>query len=132
MLHDIGKVGIPDHILRKPGPLSEEEWVTMRRHPDIGADLVAAIPDLAHLAPAIAAEHERWDGTGYPRRLAGEAIPVASRVTLVCDSYHAMVSDRPYRRALPDEEAVRELGRCSGSMFWPAAVSALQAELGRA
>ena len=129
LLHDIGKVGIPDTILRKPDKLNDDEWATMRAHPRIGAQLVAAIPDLAHLAPAIEAEHERWDGAGYPRGLAGEAIPVESRVTFVCDSYHAMISDRPYRRALSHAQAIAELRRCSGTMFWPDAVAALLDEV---
>jgi putative nucleotidyltransferase with HDIG domain len=130
LLHDIGKVGIPDSILRKAEPLTEDEWVTMRRHPTIGAELIAAIPELAHLATAVEAEHERWDGTGYPRGLAGEAIPVESRITFVCDGYHAMISDRPYRRALNHNQAIDELRRCSGTMFWPDAVTALLQEIG--
>jgi putative nucleotidyltransferase with HDIG domain len=129
LLHDIGKVGVPDAILRKPGPLDDEEWEMMRRHPTIGADLMRSIPELAHLAPAVAAEHERWDGRGYPHGLAGEDIPVASRITFVCDGYHAMVSDRPYRRAMPEEDAIAELRRCRGTMFWPEAVDALLDEL---
>ena len=129
LLHDIGKVGIPDAILHKPGALDEEEWAVMQQHPTIGARLVASIPDLARLAPGIEAEHERWDGTGYPKGLAGEEIPVESRITFVCDSFHAMISDRPYRKALSEAEAVAELRRCRGSMFWPAAVDALLAEL---
>jgi response regulator RpfG family c-di-GMP phosphodiesterase len=130
LLHDIGKVGVADAILRKPGPLDDDEWEIMKRHPTIGGDLIATIPELAHLAPAVAAEHERWDGRGYPQGLAGEQIPVTARITFVCDGYHAMVSDRPYRSALSQEDAVAELRRCRGTMFWPAAVDALLAELG--
>jgi HD-GYP domain-containing protein (c-di-GMP phosphodiesterase class II) len=130
LLHDVGKVAIPDAILGKPGALDDAEWATMRRHPAIGADIVAGLEPLRHFGPAIRAEHERWDGRGYPDGLAGEAIPVASRITLACDAYHAMVSDRPYRRAMAPPAAVAELRRCSGTAFWPAAVDALVAELG--
>lgn len=129
LLHDIGKVAIPDAILCKPGPLDAEETEIMRTHPAVGAEIVARQPDLAHLAPSIRAEHERWDGEGYPDGLAGEAIPVASRIVLVADAFHAMVSRRPYRAAMSQDEAIAELRRCSGSMFWPDAVEALVAEL---
>ena len=100
LLHDIGKIGVPDAILHKPGPLNDEEWGTMRRHPLMGEELIAEVPGLRHLAPALRAEHERWDGRGYPDGLAGEEIPIASRITLVCDAYDAMTTDRPYREAL--------------------------------
>ena len=96
VLHDIGKLGIPDAVLHKRGPLSDEEWVQMRRHPEIGADLVASMRPIAHLAPVIRAEHERWDGCGYPDGLVGEEIPLAARIVLIADAYHAMTSDRPY------------------------------------
>ena len=129
LLHDIGKVGIPDDILRKPTALSEAEWAVMRNHPEMGAAIVRRTPALAELADAIRAEHERWDGRGYPDGLAGEAIPLESRIVLVCDAYHAMISDRPYRAALPREAAMAELRRCRGSMFWPDAVDALLTEL---
>jgi HD-GYP domain-containing protein (c-di-GMP phosphodiesterase class II) len=128
-LHDIGKVGIPDAILRKRGTLTDAERETMRAHPAIGAQIVAAIAPLAHLAPAIRAEHEQWNGGGYPDGLVGYAIPIESRITFVCDSYHAMVSDRPYRLALTEEHALAELRRCSGAMFWPDAARALIEEL---
>ena len=100
LLHDIGKVGVPDAILQKPGRLTAPEWDVMREHPAIGAQIVGAIGSLSHLAPAVRAEHERWDGSGYPDGLAGEDVPLASRICLVCDAWHAMTSDRPYRRAL--------------------------------
>lgn len=129
LLHDLGKVGIPDAILRKPGPLTDDEWEVMRTHPAVGADIVAQLDALAHLQPAIRAEHERWDGTGYPDGLTGEQIPVPSRITLTCDAFHAMVSDRPYRAAMPQDAAILELRRWSGAMFWPDAVEALVAEL---
>ncbi len=128
VLHDIGKLGVPDSVLQKPGPLNEDEWEVMRRHPAVGADLIARMRPIAHLAPAIRAEHERWDGQGYPSGLAGEEIPVAARIVLIADAYHAMTSDRPYRRAMSREAACAELVRHSGTQFWPVGVtSALRA-----
>ncbi len=97
----------------------------MREHPAIGARIVASIPSLRHLAPAVRSEHERWDGTGYPDRLAGEDIPIASRIALACDAFHAMTSDRPYRRALPRREALAELRRGAGSQFDASVVASL-------
>ena len=129
LLHDIGKIALPDGILRKPGPLDDEEWKAMRHHPIHGAEMVAAIPGLRHLAPMVRAEHERWDGGGYPDGLAGEDIPLASRITLVCDAYHAMTSDRPYRRALSAEHARAEVVEGLGSQFCPTAGRALLATL---
>ena len=129
LLHDLGKVGIPDSILRKPGPLTDDEWDVMRTHPGVGAEIVARLDTLAHLRPAIRAEHERWDGKGYPDGLVGDAIPVPSRITLTCDAFHAMVSDRPYRAAMSQDDAVDELRRCAGTMFWPEAVDALVAHV---
>lgn len=130
LLHDIGKVGVPDSILRKPGKLSDEEWKVMRRHPEIGAEIVGAVESLRHLAPAVRAEHERFDGAGYPDGLAGTDIPLASRIVLACDAYHAMVSDRPYRRALPRTVAAGELAAGAGSQFDPGVVDALLSVLG--
>jgi HD-GYP domain-containing protein (c-di-GMP phosphodiesterase class II) len=124
-LHDIGKIAIPDAILAKPGRLSDEEWEVMRLHPIESERLIAAVPALAHLGPAVRAEHERWDGKGYPDGLAGEEIPVASRITLVCDAYDAMTSDRPYRRALAPEQARAEIEAGTGTQFCPAAARAL-------
>ena len=124
LLHDIGKIGIPDAILRKPGRLNDEEWDEMRRHPEIGEQIVASMGPLAHLAPVIRAEHERWDGTGYPDGLKGEEIPLASRIVFVCDAYHAMTSDRPYRKAMSHEDALAELSRYAGRQFCPVTVAA--------
>lgn len=129
LLHDLGKVGVPDTILQKPGPLTALEWELMRQHPAIGARIVSAIEPLSHLAPAIHAEHERWDGGGYPDGLAGHEIPIAARITLACDAYHAMISDRPYRLALGREPALEELRAHSGSQFDPSVVAALLAAL---
>ena len=125
MLHDVGKISIPDAILMKPGPLDEDEWEVMRKHPIYGEKLISKAPGLEHLAPAIRAEHERWDGTGYPDGLAGDKIPLASRITLVCDAYHAMITDRPYRRAHSREEAWGELMLHAGTQFDPDVVEAL-------
>lgn len=129
VLHDIGKVGVPDFVLQHPGPLDEHQWCCIREHPIISERIVSAIPDLRHLAPALRAEHENWDGTGYPDNLAGEDIPVASRLTLVCDAFHAMTSDRPYRSALDLPDALVELRAHSGRQFWPDAVDAMVADV---
>ena len=131
LLHDIGKVGVPDAILRKPGGLTAPEWDVMRQHPAIGARIVDAIGSLSHLAPAVRAEHERWDGSGYPDGLAGEDVPLPSRICLVCDAWHAMTSDRPYRRALTEAEARVELERHAGTQFCPTTVAALLRVLDR-
>jgi HD-GYP domain-containing protein (c-di-GMP phosphodiesterase class II) len=130
LLHDIGKLGVPDSILHKSGPLDAEEWEVMRRHPLVGERLIAKVPGLAHLAPALRAEHERWDGSGYPDGLAGEQIPISSRITFVCDAYDAMTSDRPYRAALPAATARAEIRSQAGSQFCPRSASALLALLG--
>jgi two-component system, cell cycle response regulator len=125
LLHDIGKIGVPDHVLHKPGPLDDEEWRLMREHPVIGARILSPLPGLSAVATAVRHEHERWDGTGYPDGLAGEAIPLASRIVLACDAYHALVSDRPYRRALSAQDARAELRRCAGTQFDPRVVDAI-------
>lgn len=129
ILHDIGKVAIPDSILQKPGSLSESEWELMRQHPAVGERIVASTETLAHLAPAIRAEHERYDGRGYPDGLDADRIPVISRITLACDAYHAMTSDRPYRNAMSAESARTELERHAGTQFDPRVVEALLEEL---
>ena len=131
LLHDIGKVGVPDAILQKPGGLTAPEWDVMREHPKIGAQIVGAIGPLSHLAAAVRAEHERWDGDGYPDGLAGEDVPLASRICFVCDAWHAMTSDRPYRRALTAEEARAELEHHAGTQFCPTTTAALLRVLDR-
>jgi PAS domain S-box-containing protein/diguanylate cyclase (GGDEF)-like protein/putative nucleotidyltransferase with HDIG domain len=129
LLHDIGKVGVPDSILQKRDRLTDEEWVLMRQHPAIGARILAATRSLAHFAAAVNAEHERFDGAGYPDGLAGDAIPLASRITLACDAYHAMTSDRPYRAAMDNLTAQAEMRAGAGSQFDPEVVDALLAAL---
>ncbi len=125
LLHDIGKIAIPDAILHKPGPLNHAEWQTMRRHPLHSEQIIREVPALSHLAPAIRAEHERFDGHGYPDGLAGKAIPLASRITLVCDAYHTMTSHRPYRHAMTPQTARDQLTAGAGNQFCPHATAAL-------
>jgi hypothetical protein len=129
LLHDVGKIAIPDRILSKPGPLTEGEWEVMRSHPVKGEQLVRDTRALAHLASAVRAEHERWDGHGYPDGLAAGKIPIASRVTFVCDAYDAMTSDRPYRSALTRAAARAELDAGIGSQFCPNSTSTFLAVL---
>jgi PAS domain S-box-containing protein/putative nucleotidyltransferase with HDIG domain len=124
LLHDIGKIGIPDSILRKPGPLTPEEWAPMRQHPVIGERILAAVPRLETVARIVRSHHERWDGTGYPDGLAGEEIPLASRIIAVVDAYVAQTDARPYRPARGHDEAVEELRRCAGTQFDPRIVDA--------
>ena len=125
LLHDIGKVGVPDEILHKNGPLDDREWEIMRQHPAIGERILRAIPGLGDVARIVRHEHERWDGKGYPDQLAGAEIPVGSRIILACDAYHAMISDRPYRKAMEHADAMAELTGHAGTQFDPEVVQAL-------
>jgi diguanylate cyclase (GGDEF)-like protein/putative nucleotidyltransferase with HDIG domain len=125
LLHDIGKIGVPDQILHKPGPLDAHEWEIMRQHSVIGERIVRAIPGLGQIARIVRHEHERVDGGGYPDGLAGDAIPIGARIILACDAYHAMVSDRPYRRAMSHAEAMAELNANAGTQFDANVVAAL-------
>ncbi len=123
-LHDVGKIAIPDSILHKPAALDDAEWEFMRTHTLIGERILEAAPALWRAAKLVRASHERFDGQGYPDGLAGEDIPIESRITAVCDAYDAMTSDRPFRRAMSAEEAVGELRRGAGSQFDPRVVEA--------
>jgi response regulator RpfG family c-di-GMP phosphodiesterase len=122
LLHDIGKIGIPDAILLKPGPLTPDEWKIMRRHPGIGRRLIEKIPFLQGAVPIVFHHHERWDGAGYPLGLRGEAIPLGARIFAVADALDAMTFDRPYSRAVSFETATQEIQRCAGTHFDPAVV----------
>jgi len=125
LLHDIGKVGIPDEILHKNGPLDAREWEVMRQHPVIGERIMRAMPGMGAIARVVRHEHERWDGGGYPDGLVAEAIPLPARIILACDAYHAMVSDRPYRQAMSHHDAMAELTANAGTQFDPEVVQAL-------
>lgn len=118
-LHDIGKVGVPEAVLCKPGPLDDAEWAVMREHPAIGAQIVSPIRFLAGAVEIVRSHHERWDGAGYPRGLRGEEIPLAARVFSVADSFDAMTSDRPYRAALPLQRTLAEIRDGAGTQFDP-------------
>jgi HD-GYP domain-containing protein (c-di-GMP phosphodiesterase class II) len=120
-LHDIGKIGVPDDILHKPGPLDETEWSIMREHPVWGARALEAIPGFRAAARAVRGHHERWDGTGYPDGLAGASIPIGARIIAVCDAYDAMTSTRPYRPALAEPLARERIVAGTGTQFDPAA-----------
>lgn len=122
MLHDIGKIGVPDSILHKPGPLSEEEWVIMRRHPQQAYELLASISYLQLALDIPYCHHERWDGSGYPRGLQGDQIPLAARLFAVVDVFDALSSDRPYRKAWPKEKALEYIIQESGKQFDPAVI----------
>jgi diguanylate cyclase (GGDEF)-like protein/putative nucleotidyltransferase with HDIG domain len=119
LLHDIGKIGIPGYILNKPGALDAEETAIMREHPVIGERIVASVPFLARIRPVVRAEHERWDGGGYPDGLRGQQIPIESRIIHACDAFQAMSSDRPYRRARPRDWILKEIRDQSGRQFDP-------------
>jgi putative two-component system response regulator len=122
LLHDIGKQAIPDSILKKSAPLNEEEWAVMRRHPELGAERLGKFDGYREVAKIVLAHQEYYDGSGYPRGLKGEQIPLFARIIAVADAFHAMTSDRPYRKALTPKQAVQELLRNRGSQFDPAIV----------
>ena len=118
-LHDIGKVSVPPHILRKPGPLADAEAAALRRHPAEGVRLIAGIERFRPALPYVLFHHERWDGGGYPTGRAGRAIPVEARILALADAFDAMISTRPYRPALPVDFALGEVERCAGAQFDP-------------
>jgi diguanylate cyclase (GGDEF)-like protein len=123
-LHDVGKVAIPDAILRKPGPLDDEEWTFMQRHTVVGERILEVAPSLSQVARLVRSHHERMDGRGYPDGLAGEQIPMGARIVAVCDAYHAMTAGRPYQAAVSHREALAELRRNGGAQFDPSVVEA--------
>jgi two-component system, cell cycle response regulator len=131
-LHDIGKLALPHSLLGKTGPLSEGEWELMYRHTIVGERMLRVAPSLKRVAAYVRASHERWDGSGYPDGLAGEEIPLAARIITVCDAFHAICSDRPYRDGAAVGVAVGELRRCAGAQFDARVVEALVAEIGAA
>ena len=122
LLHDIGKIGVPDAVLLKPGKLLENEWVTMRQHPQHGHTIVQKLPFLKMAADIVLCHEERFDGSGYPAGLKGEAIPLAARLFAIIDTLDAMTFDRPYRKALPFDVAKMEIQRMAGTQFDPLAV----------
>jgi diguanylate cyclase (GGDEF)-like protein/PAS domain S-box-containing protein len=122
-LHDLGKIGIPEHILDKPGPLTEEEWIEMRKHPEIGYRIAQASPELITVAEGILCHHERWDGRGYPQGLRDTGIPILARILSVVDSFDAMTTDRVYHKAISREKALGEISACAGSQFDPSICS---------
>jgi response regulator RpfG family c-di-GMP phosphodiesterase len=122
LLHDVGKVGVPDAIIRKPGKLTEEEWEKIREHPAIGCNLLAKHEFLRGATPVVKYHHERYDGTGYPAGLAGEEIPIEARIFAVVDAFDVITSDRPYKKARPIHEARSEINRCAGAHFDPQVV----------
>jgi diguanylate cyclase (GGDEF)-like protein len=124
-LHDVGKAAIPDGILNKPGPLDDDEWALMRQHTVMGQRIMSAAPSLNRASQLVRSSHERVDGNGYPDGLAGEAIPLGSRVIAVCDAFDAMTSDRPYSEAVPADDALEELRLCAGTQFDATIVEAL-------
>ncbi len=117
--HDIGKIGIPDSILKKPAPLTETEWKVMRTHSSIGERIALEAADIRDIAHLILKHHERWDGRGYPLGMRGDEIPVECRILAIADTFDAMTNDRPYRPAVSCEKAILEIKRCAGTQFDP-------------
>jgi len=119
LLHDVGKIGVPDNILRKPGRLTEDEYHAIKQHPAMGALIVGAIPGMSMILDAVRSHHERWDGGGYPEGLAGDAIPLLGRIMAVAGACSAITTERPYRKGTPWSTALREISACSGTQFDP-------------
>ncbi|HUC13246.1 MAG TPA: HD domain-containing phosphohydrolase [Acidimicrobiales bacterium] len=124
LLHDVGMLSVPESVLANAGSLTDPQWELMKGHPEFGRSLLGRIPSLEGARHIVYAHHERWDGKGYPRGLAGDDIPVGARILALCDSFNAMTQDRPYRKASSIADARREIYRASGGQFWPAAVDA--------
>jgi response regulator RpfG family c-di-GMP phosphodiesterase len=131
LLHDVGKIGVPDAVLLKPGKLTPEEWVEMRKHPDIGFNMISPIPFLSIPSTIVLSHQERYDGRGYPRGLSREEIHIGARIFAVADTLDAMTSDRPYRKGTSFANAIEEINRCAGSQFDPEVVRAFN-DLGEA
>jgi len=125
LVHDLGKIGVPENVLRKPGRLTEEEFSLVKMHPEIGRKIVQEIPMIFRLVPAVLHHHERWDGRGYPAGLESESIPLYARILAVADSFDAMSSTRTYKASLSREEVLAEMERCNGTQFDPEVVEAL-------
>lgn len=126
-LHDIGKIGIPDSILKKQGPLTDEEWCWMKKHPEMGAKIIMPVEafNISGITNMVLCHHERFDGTGYPNRLRGDAIPLGARIIAVADTLSALLQNRPYRKGCSFPEAMAEIIRCSGTQLDPVVVTAL-------
>ena len=131
-LHDLGKVAISEEILTKPGPLTEEEFEKIKEHPEVGYRIASSVPELASIAEAIRSHHEWWDGSGYPRGLKGEEIPLLARILAIADAYDVMTNGRPYKEAVSPKEALEEIKRCAGTQFDPHLVKILLAGLDEA
>jgi HD-GYP domain-containing protein (c-di-GMP phosphodiesterase class II) len=131
IFHDVGKIAIPDALINKPGPLTDEEFEVIKQHPAIGAEILAPVPFLYGVRTIVRHAHEHWDGQGYPEGLSGEQIPLGARIVLAVDAYHAMTSDRPYRDAMSHNDACKELEDNAGTQFDPEVVDVLLAVLSR-
>jgi HD-GYP domain-containing protein (c-di-GMP phosphodiesterase class II) len=126
LLHDIGKIGISDQVLQKPGQLTREEFDIIKQHPSIGRRILEGVSGFEPYLASVELHHENWDGTGYPRGLAGEDVPLAARIIHIADAYDAMTSDRPYRRGMSHRRAMAILAECAGTQFDPHLVAAFQ------
>ena len=131
LLHDIGKIAVDEAILNRPACLNEGEWKSVQRHPTVGYRLLNSVPGMSSIVASVFAHHERWDGTGYPRGLKGEEIPLNARIVAVADAYDAMVSFRPYRKNLTQEQALDELQRKAATQFDPRIIEAFVAGIAR-